>query len=218
MNAGLFRSTLLLAASAALIAGATVVHGLRTDRWGRAAVLDEAAKALKRVPARLDEWQGTDVELDDRQLQVGEIDSYLAREYVHLPSGRRATVLVLCGRPGAIGAHTPDICYQGAGFSMAGATGRRDLKGAAVPAEFATATAAKAGPPPEALSIWWSWSDKLEKWEAPARDARWRFAWSPVLFKMYVVRRIAPGRAEPPEDLEAASALAARLAAALSRP
>jgi hypothetical protein len=102
-------------------------------------------------------------------------------------SGSEAiTVILMCGRAGHMAVHTPDICYRGAGYEMAGEPAKFRL---AAPGafEFWSATfrqPAKAGGPD--LEIYWTWRAD-DSWLAPT-SPRLTFGGQPYLFKLYVVR------------------------------
>ncbi len=209
-----FRPLLPFAAAVGLILSAAAVHGLRTDRWGKAQALEVAGGPLTRVPDRLGDWVGTEVELDARQLQMADLAGHLCREYVHGPTRRKVLVLLVYGRPGAVGAHTPDVCYQGAGYQFAAAAAREAFKRGGEAADFWTGSAVKEGPRPEALSIRWCWSTDLLRWGAPS-SPRWHYALAPVLYKLYLVRPVPPGGEEAREFGEDADGLCELLLRAL---
>ena len=39
-----------------------------------------------------------------------------------------ATALILCGRPGPVSIHTPDVCYRGLGYEPTGSPSRWDSR------------------------------------------------------------------------------------------
>lgn len=196
------RSALPVLIAVALLAATAVGHGLRTNRWGRAKELAEAGRPLERLPRELGDWSGTDVEISAREMEIADAAGYLCRNYVHRPTGRRAMILIIYGRPGPIGSHTPDVCYRGAGFVLTPQTTRRAVKHQSGTAQFHTTTATKEGPRPEALSVWWSMSRDLALWEAPS-VSRVHFAFTPVLYKVYLVRPLdSPRQADSEEHVK----------------
>src|SRR5262245_54580703 len=88
-----------------------VAEGLWTDRWGTSPELEQAQEKLARLPASIGPWQGHDEELDARQVARAELHGHLLRRYVHAETGEALTVLAVCGRPGPIAVHSPDVCY-----------------------------------------------------------------------------------------------------------
>src|SRR5436305_1973967 len=92
-------------------------EALWTNRRAAADTSAAAAERLGGLPLSVGDWQGQALELDPRQISKAGISGYLMRQYVHRPTGNAVTVLLLCGRPGPIAVHPPDVCYGGAGFA-----------------------------------------------------------------------------------------------------
>lgn len=195
--AGPMRQAITLAAAFSLIIVVGLVHGRWTRRWSGSRQVEAAAAALGRVPLDFDGWRGRPMELDRAQLVVGEIDGYLLRHYEDPLGGGGVTLLVVCGRPGPIAAHTPDVCYAGLGYDPTGPTDRIALEvgGPGRPASFRRAVLARASASgPSTLEILWSWSSGGD-WEAPDHP-RLAFASRPALYKLYVIREVpTPGEA-----------------------
>ena len=184
---------LIVAASAVVAAG--VVHGLRTDRWTAKADVAAAAARLDGVPTKVGEWDGHPIEIDDRQLALAEAVGHLSRIYVNRRTGAEVTVIVLCGRPGPIALHSPEVCYTGAGYSLDGEATTCPLKGDGVPAaEVFKGKFVKPGPPPDTLNVFWAWKSD-GPWGAPS-SPRLTFVRSSILYKLYAIRRLA----RPDED------------------
>jgi len=180
-----------------LLAAAAAAHGLRTDRWGPSPDLRAAAARLADLPAAGD-WEGAVVETDPAQAAATHAAGIASRRYTHRYTRAEVDVLVLCGRPGPVCVHTPDVCYTAAGYTMGEARSRDAGAGdTAWVADFR-----KPGPTPETLRISWAWSDG-GAWTAAA-SPRTEFARARVLYKLYVVRRVPPGEdpaAGPDADL-----------------
>jgi hypothetical protein len=164
-------------------------HGLWTDRWGPSTPLQEAAARCDALPMTLGDWEGKPTDLDPRALARAEAVGSTSRQYTHRLTGQTVSLVLLCGRPGDIGAHTPAICYPGVGYGPVGGEEKYTIPAAEeVPAaELATARFSKPGLPPDTLRLFWAWSDG-GAWSAPA-DARLTFARSAYLYKLYVIRR-----------------------------
>jgi hypothetical protein len=194
-----------LVVAAALVAAAGVVHGLRTDRWGAPPDVGAAAARLDAVSNALGDWEGRPMEMDARQLVVAEAAGHLARRYLNRRTNAEVSVVVLCGRPGPIAVHSPEICYPGAGFVRDGDRQTRSLPGddGARASQLFAARFTKTGTPPETLAVFWGWGTD-GAWSASA-DARVEFARAPYLYKLYVIRRLPraddPGAEEPTKDL-----------------
>jgi hypothetical protein len=183
--------TRFAAAAVALVFLVTsgLIHGVWTERWSRSSTLQEAGNRLNNVPLLLPDWKGTKLpDLDEAQIRKAGIVSYLLRRYENAQTGQALQVLLVCGRPGHIAVHTPDVCYQGAGFGMTAPPVHQSLTTG--PAAAADAWAGNFrgsdGVMPVYLRILWSWSDG-DGWRAP-ENPRLRFAGSPVLYKLYVIR------------------------------
>jgi hypothetical protein len=148
---------------------------------------------LQSLPRTIGDWQGQDQELDARQLQIGEIAGYVARRYEHARTRSSFTVLLVCGRAGPIAVHTPDVCYAGNGFVMAGGVVPYTAHYGDPPrqATFAAAKLVKEAAVPTHLRIWWAW-DGDGTWRTPAQP-RWTYAGQPFLYKLYVIREMASG-------------------------
>jgi hypothetical protein len=170
-----------------------VVHGLWTDRWRTGEEPAAWAARLADVPRTIGDWQGQDVPVDARSLQVAEVSGCLARTYVDRRTGAAVEVVLVCGRPGPIAVHTPDVCLRGSGHSLVAAP----VKYGAAPAEFWTARFRKAeAATPTYLRIFWAWNAG-GGWQASA-SPRLDFARHPALYKLYVVRV----QAGPEESLD----------------
>lgn len=166
-------------------------EGVWTGRWRPSNAGREAASKLKDVPLQVGAWQGLDGEFDERQIALAELDGYLYRIYTNSNDGSQVQVLVVCGRPGAISVHTPDVCYRGLGFTTLARPTRKSL---AKDDEGRVATCwtadfqrpAMGGK--EYLRIAWTWF-AAGAWHA-ADQPRFEFAQEPVLFKVYFIRPI----------------------------
>jgi hypothetical protein len=187
----------LLAAGAVLVAvlGSGALAGVWTGRWGASQALRAAAARLDAVPLTLgDTWDGHAGELTEREIAVAELEAYLSRRYVHRRTGAAVSVLLVCGRPSAVAAHTPDVCYAGAGYAQVGAARAQDGPGGSrfQVLDFRKRDVAA----PTSLRIFLAWSD-AGAWSAPA-NPRLTFAGKPFLYKLYVVREMA----RPDEPLD----------------
>lgn len=172
----------------ALVLASGLAHGLRTDRWRKARSLEEALDRLDRVPMAVGDWEGADIELARRQLEVGQIDGHVARRYRNRRDGREVTMLLVCGRPGPIAVHTPDVCYAGVGYTPSAPRLVEPIRTASSsrPISFKTAEFRKDDAlVPESLQIYWSWTAG-DAWEAPELP-RPHFVGEDFLYKLYVI-------------------------------
>jgi hypothetical protein len=175
-----------LAAAVVLLASSAIVHGLWTGRWGLSTDVQAAAARCDDLPMTIGEWDGRAGQLDPGQIQVGEIVGYCSRQYVNRRTKQHVAILLICGRPGPVSVHTPDVCYAATAGYVAG---NPDHYKAGADADFVTARFAKPGPTPDPLRIFWSWSDG-GPWSAP-ENPRLTFGGSGALYKLYVIHDLA---------------------------
>jgi hypothetical protein len=132
-------------------------------------------------------------------IAAAQLSGYLSREYVHEGSGEVMSILLVCGRPGPVAVHTPDICYRGGGYEMSPKTpftlpAEPPLQ---KPAHFLTAKFVKEdATAPDALRIYWAWNAG-DGWVAPT-NPRWAFARYRALYKLYVIHHLT-GPGESPD-------------------
>jgi hypothetical protein len=178
-------------AAVALLVLFGLAEGLWTHRWVRSAEISTAHDRLEQVPLSIGEWTGRDRELDARQLTLGRIDGYVYRDYVNRVSNEVVSILLLCGQPGPVAVHTPDVCYAGAGYGMVAPAVRRTVAspGLEQPAEFWVGNFRRDNSPsPDPLRIYWGWN-ATGAWQA-AGNPRFAFARYGVLYKLYVIRHL----------------------------
>src|SRR5947209_1965401 len=101
------------------VAATGTVHGVWANRWSSPEALQRATARMAEVPMTLGDWDGQAGELDARQLAVADVSGHLLRRYVNRRNGAVVTVLLLCGRPGPVSVHRPEVCYGGAGYELA---------------------------------------------------------------------------------------------------
>jgi hypothetical protein len=178
-----------------VVVSSGVVHGLWVHRWTASAALERATARMADLPMTLGDWDGQPSELDARQLAVADVSGHLLRRYVNRRTGAVVTVLLLCGRPGPVSVHTPEVCYGGAGYELAGPRAKHPA-----PAEGGEFWACRfqkfRSGVPEYLRILYAWN-ATGKWEA-SESPRTSFARHPALYKLYVVREM-PKENEPLE-------------------
>ena len=185
----------LVPAAIALVALAGAAQGLWIGRWAPSDAIGEAAARLDRIPLVVGGWQGRDLEFDRREIEQAQIDGHLMRLYTDARTGAVVSLLVVCGRPGPISVHTPDICYAGVGFVPEADPSRIDVRpaGGPRPAAFWASDFRKEGTTsPTYLRVLWAWNAEGD-WESPDHP-RLAFARQPALYKLYVVHQMAgPG-------------------------
>src|SRR5207244_4358263 len=101
---------LFLLVGAALIVGVGAVHGFWTERWHAPPDRESAAARLDRVPLRIGEWTGQPLELDPAEVSQARLTGAWRRRYVDSENDIQLTVVLMCGPPGPVSAHTPQWC------------------------------------------------------------------------------------------------------------
>jgi hypothetical protein len=177
-----------------------VAEGLWSDRWQLSPELEQSSQRLASLPKTLGAWESDDVEIDPRIVRRAELRGHLMRRYVQPRTGETITVLAVCGRPGPIAVHTPQVCFGGAGFAPVAARTNFHLDAAdsSTPADFWSERYQKVGAAiPEQMQLYYTWNAG-KGWVAA--DNPWlRFAAARVLYKIYVVRTL-PRIDEPAEN------------------
>jgi hypothetical protein len=186
--------------AAVLVSGA--VAGFPSGRWGGSRALQTAAARLDQLPLSLGaNWDVQAQNLREREIAIAELEGYTSRRYLHRRTGTIISVLLVCGRPGPISVHTPEVCYTGAGYFPSGAA-RAYSAPASAPGQFQVRDFQKGNvATPSLLRIFLSWGCKGE-WSVPSHP-RFAFAGKPYLYKLYVVREMA--RANEPLDKDPAA-------------
>ena len=197
--------TLPILTALAVVIPCGVVHGLWTDRWVVSAEPGASAAKLSRLPLTVGEWEGEAVAVDAGGRGAAGVAGHLARRYRNRVTGGVVSVLLVCGRPGPVSVHTPDVCYGGAGYDLADPPTRFAAPpgSAARPAEFWVADFHQVGSAvPARLRIFWAWS-AAGAWQAPD-NPRLAFARFPALYKLYVLREVTAAGERPEDDACAA--------------
>lgn len=193
-------AAILVALTTILLSGA--VAGFWTGRWGSSQALREATARLDLVPVTVGDWDSQPMELDPRELALTDAEGYLQRRYIHRDTGVAVTVLILCGRPGPVCIHTPDVCYAGAGYRQTGPAKLCEISPGSAQFQVLDFTKVNVAAP-TTLRIFLSWGyDK--QWKVPT-NPRMTFAAYPYLYKLYAVREAAkpgePLEQDPAEEL-----------------
>ncbi len=173
-----------------IVAGSGVIHGLIVDRWGLSQDISELVTSLEDIPLELGPWKGVSQTIPARHLEIGEIYGYLSRTYTNQETGSKVSLLIVCGKPGPISVHTPDICFRGAGYNMRNDPERNSIVSEqdsslvveAFSAEFRKANDAQ----PHDLRVVWTWCDG-EAFYAPD-NPRFSFANKSFLYKVYITQ------------------------------
>lgn len=190
----------LLAISLFLIILSGLVHGRWTNRWGQTPEIRTAVERFDRIPLTVGEWTGEADRLSRKEMKQADVDGAAIRRYRNRSTGSEVAILIVCGRPGPIYVHTPEICYGEAGYERELAPIRLSLKSEEAPEpaifqleRYRGRSTKSSGP----LSVLWSFRVG-RSWCMPDRP-RAEFAARSLLYKMYVVYR-SPLTGLPPDD------------------
>jgi hypothetical protein len=201
----MFRTTLLWLSGAAVVGSTGLAHGLRTGRWQVSDAREQAVAALERVPLGFGDWEGEAVAADARAFERVGADGFLVRRYRNRVTGDSVSVMLVCGLPGPVAVHSPDVCYPSTGYELVAPP-----EHVAVPADsgeagefFSASFRKRGGVEPGRLRVLWAWHSPGGGWSAP-ENPRWAFARSAALFKLYVIRETASSGERPGDDPDAA--------------
>jgi hypothetical protein len=185
---------------AAVVAVSAVDAGRLSGRWGASDELKATIERVGEVKEVIGDWKSESRDLDARQLQVAGVEGYVSRQYTNRKTGARVQVLLVCGRPGPICVHEPDVCYTSAGYLRVGELEKIKVGD---DSEFKVGKFARRSPHADALRIMWSWTTGSH-WQAPDNPRRAFGRDTKALCKLYVIRQIGPGddteKADPSSD------------------
>lgn len=190
-------------AAIAIIVGSGVAQGLFSDRWALSPEPRASAQRLDLVARTVGDWESKDQqELTKQERAIGKIEGYLARVYVHRHSGMSVNVVLLCGRPGPISVHPPDVCLVGGGHKLLSKNrAELEFEPGAPPAQFLVGLFRQSDVEfPSYARVFWSWSAS-GTWAAPD-SPRLKYVGKPALFKLYLAHDVVDEN--EPEDHDVA--------------
>lgn len=193
------RRNLPILMAIAIVVASGFVHAFWTNRWGTSEELQLAAERLKDVPLKFGEWTGVEEEFDVKEYARAGIVGGQFRRYQNSRTGAVVSTLIVCGQPGPISVHRPEICYAGAGYDQLAATDQTtvDQGPGTEPGGFFWLRMKKQNTViPEFLGIHYAWSPSGD-WQAPDRDPRLVFGSEPFLYKLYVVLPLGTPEGKP---------------------
>jgi hypothetical protein len=195
------RHTLPFLAAAALVLLTGTIHGLWTGRWIVSYELRDSAALLRNVPMTIGDWKGENIEINPYELQMASIVGYVKRRYTNVNDNTIVSVLIVSGRPGPISVHTPDICFEGAGYQLLRTPARLGVPYDSGPkiADFFWGDFSKTGAAaPTNVRVFWSWYAG-GVWRAP-ENPRLAHAMYRVIYKLYVLHETPGHPNKPAED------------------
>jgi hypothetical protein len=140
--------------------------------------LNVAAARVAQVPMDVGEWHAQEQPADEAAFAQTGAKGYWVRKYVHERTKVALYVILMCGRAGKMGVHTPEVCYGGAGYEMRDQPVARTIEETN---RFWTAQFTKKS---SHLRLCWAWNSRGD-WEASS-SPRWEFRGELFLYKLYV--------------------------------
>lgn len=194
------RRILILLAVCSLLLLSGLTQGFWTGRWVVSHAIEDAVARLDHVPLTIGDWKGTVREIPPAEIAGARVNGHFSCHFENRRKRQAVNALLVCGRPGHVSVHTPDICYQGAGYEMTTGPDPFALEtvgSEAAALQVATFRKEKAAGASE-LRIFWAWNAS-GRWQAPS-NPRLTFAASPVLYKLYIVRERGPKDTDRPDQ------------------
>jgi hypothetical protein len=181
-----------------VVTASGTVHGLWSGRWNVLEGPERAAARLVQLPLTVGDWDGRAGELDGRQMTLAELSGARMCEYVNRRTGSVVSTLLVCGRPGPVSVHTPEICFGGIGYELTATRVRWTEPSLSPGAEFWVCDFHKPRAiSPDRLRVFYAWSVNGD-WSAP-ESPRLAFFREPALYKLYITRKMLKAD-EPLED------------------
>lgn len=174
------RNRAILTAIGVLLISGVMCHLLSADSYQ----LDAASSRVEHVPLTVGDWHGHEEQTDADAFAKTGAKTYWTRTYVNQRTKDSVLAILMCGRPGKMSVHTPEVCYRGAGFELQGNPAVCPLS--SEPGEMWSAHFMKKSTVATHLRLYWAWNSR-GVWEASAAP-RWEFRGEPFLYKLYVSR------------------------------
>ena len=180
-----------------LIALASLVQGLWSNRWDPHAVSDDLkafAAAIERVPEEIGgDWEAkTTTEMDPREREVSGAVGDLSRTYWNPRTQEEVSVYLMCGASRHVAIHAPKACYTTSGFRMEDKVRPYTIPFGDKSAEFRTAVFLKEDArATQPLRVFWAWNAG-GTWEAP-EFPRLKYGGRRALNKVYLIAQSTSG-------------------------
>src|SRR5262249_12728181 len=154
------------------------------------AELAAAVERLRDVPQSLGDWQGSAQTFDEAGLRQSGIKGHAAYKYRNSISHEELSMLIVCGRPGPISVHTPDVCYGGAGYRPSSDRHKKQvaLADGRTVSVWTQRFKLPANMGSSEIEVCWVWNGG-DGWMAP-ESSRWKFSGCAALYKLYLVREL----------------------------
>lgn len=190
----------VLLSAAAVLGAAGVVEVVQSRRRADPEAAQQVQAKLDAIPLMIGPWVGRVAEFNPQVIRQTNAIAHTYRVYTREKPGEALDVLMLAGDPGEIGTHDPERCYAGAGFKPVGSRRRVEVTDptTAQPASYWSARFDTETFPAASIQVIWSWTAD-GTWVA-SDDARFEFVGRPVLYKLYVTRRLTAAGTKPAAD------------------
>lgn len=172
-----------------------VASGVITDRWGVSVDVVAAAGRLNSIPMQIDGWTGTDVQIDQRQLDGAGALGSMSRVYQSPDRMHLVSVTILCGRHGPIATHEPTVCFVGSGMKQVARERGTTIEHGSAHSSFRTAEFSSPTPGEPVQQTFWGWSRGADEWSTP-ENPRIEFASAKALYKLYFVTPVSVTKSE----------------------
>ena len=180
------------------------IAGYLTERWGtrKSERLDNFTARIAKIPTVIGDWEGTDTEVDQKQIDASHCTAYVSRVYENQMTGKHVTVFAVSGTGRHCTIHTPRACYPAAGFVQQGGSSAFTVpneSGGPEDYEFETASfLRKTATEYQHQRVFWTFSDD-GIWLGPAA-AKAAFGMKPAMYKVYLINP-ADDSTSPEEDI-----------------
>jgi hypothetical protein len=186
-----------------VLAAAGIAEVVQARRRADPEAAQQVQARLDAIPLTVGSWAGKVAAFNPQVLRQTNATAHTYRVYTKVSTGETLEVLMLAGDSGDIGVHDPERCYGGAGFRPVGSRRRVELTDpvTAQPVSYWSARFDTDMFPASSLQIAWAWT--ADGTWAASDDARFEFVGKPVLYKLYVTRRLAAGakaNADPTDE------------------
>lgn len=152
------------------------------------------------IPGESREWSLRSLDLSPGAQKKAGIQQSVMRRYIHRDTNQEVSLLLVNGRGGPMSVHTPEVCFESSGYTLAGEKVRYTYRDDALnQADFWLAEFQKKHSfGTDRLRIYWSWHVE-GKWQAP-ENPRLAFARQMVVHKLYLIHRIRPTERDASHD------------------
>ena len=97
-----------------IVLSSGIIHGMWINRWKASREIELATSKLDQIPMVIGDWKGRPQAVEARELTAAGLDGLVMRHYENTRTGSTTTMVLVCGRPGPVSVHSPEVCYPGA--------------------------------------------------------------------------------------------------------